>query len=466
MTEERKANDKSKQNLNDEVASLTIHGVSRIFTSSSKQLRAIWACLCIACFSVLLYTASESIAKHLKREVDTKIERKQKHALSLPAITFCNTNIFHLDSTATDSDPVEQKLPKNCSFTSKKYFKNEINRQYFIQFCRIFFANQPFPGNQHAARVGQYNVVPIKFPGNFSFLPNVWPCFTLNRNQLLKQYTGGDRSGFRAILYYDENYRTTYPSYDFIDEERRGLFVMLHDAREHVTGFEGIFLPAGFHTSIEISKNTINRKQSPFPSNCVQTGQEAYENVFPGKASIGTCYFSCLNLIAYRRYGVVSKAMRAFMKPDRYPNIRNLSYEESLQYYHDALNYMNECNCQLPCDEESYETRVSRTPWPPKWQHENLYGALYNSEAENTTSSREFMRNLLKVSIYYKNLCEFVYTEEEKYDVMSIVSDFGGQMGLLIGASILSFVEIFILLANCINSMHSKRSNVESIATK
>ena len=450
--------------FNEEIGALTIHGVPKIFSSSAKLLRAFWTVLCISAITFLVYFATASVKRHLQREVETKTERIQRTALNLPAITICNTNIFNLDSTANDSYPVEQELPTNCSFTSKKYFKNEVNRQYFMQFCRLFFANQSFPGNQHAARVGQYNVVPIKFPEHFSLLPQVWPCFTLNRNQLLKQYSGGSRSGFRAILYFDENDSSQYHPPDFLDAERRGLFVTIHDAREHVNGFEGIFLPAGFHTSIEISKYTIKRKQSPFPSHCVYTGQEAYENIFPGKPSISTCLFSCFSLTAYKRCGGVVSVMRSFMKPDRYPNILNITNPDAMACLHDNIRYMNECNCQLPCDEESYETKVSRTPWPPKWQHENLYGALHNSETENTTSSREFMRNLLKVSIYYKNLCEFVYTEEEKYGVMSILSDFGGQMGLFIGASILSFVEIVILLANCINSMHSKRSNVESLA--
>lgn len=453
-----------KETIDEEIESLTIHGVSKIVSSRTKIARSTWTFLCIVAFSILIYCTTNSISRHLRKEVFTSVKRAQKNHMTLPAITFCNTNVGNFFPKFNGTFPVDQELPDNCSCTGKKYFKNEINRQYFLQACHWFSAFKPTNTSANVPKVGQYKLTLTPFPKHFSFLPSFWPCFTLNRDKTLTQYSAGDRAGLRMILFFNESEREYFPFPDVLDDERRGLFVAIHDPKEFISDFTGIFLPTGFHTSIEVSKHTVKRKPSPFPSKCVHSGQESNENIFPGKQNVKNCLYSCFSLTVYRLCGGAQMVMQAFMKPDKYPNILNFSNATAMKCAQEAVNHMNDCDCPLPCEEEVYQTKVNRLPWPMQWQRELLRGQLNTHAAGSDASIGEhFTRNhLLKLNIYYSDLIEFTYTEEESYGKMSIVSDFGGQMGLFIGASVISFVELIILLFHCIKSWNDKRKNVES----
>ena len=438
--------------IKSEVESLTIHGIPRIASSHSIPLKLIWLCLCLFASTVLIICAATSVSRHFRREVYTNIEKVQKKSVALPAVTFCNANSINHEppSEANYSYPEKQDLPENCSFIDKKYFKNEINRQYFIQACRWFFGNHSFAEMENVARIGRYKHEVIEFPKHFSFDPNIWPCFTLNSNQVLQQYEAGERAGIRMILYSDDENYSQRKIWDPLDDDNQGLFLTIQDGREHMNGFSRINLPIGFHTSIEIKKIVTTQKPAPFPSDCLENGKTNGLYIFPGKQTLDNCRLSCFHTLIHKRCGGVYPPMRTFMKQEEYPGFINISVTKSAQCLRDVVNNMTECDCRVPCEMESYETKVSRIPWPRELIENQLYTLLYKDNSQNKTLIKTKLKYLLKVSIYYNSLCEFVHTEEEKYDSISILSDFGGQMGLLIGASCLSFVEIIMVVGSYI----------------
>ena len=462
MAEEERKDKLPVQNSKSEAESLTIHGISRISSSQSMFSKFIWIFLCITASTFLIYFTVMSVKRHLKREVYMNAERKQRDYVSLPAITFCNSLDAEVYPKANHSYLEKQELPKNCSYTDGQYFKKEIHRQYFMQACRWFFGNHSFGILESIARVGRYRVEHIKFPKHFSFLPNFWPCFTLNPNQTLRQYEAGERAGLRMILYVDKHNDSKSKVLDTLDDYDSVLMLTIHDGRVHMNGFSTITLPVGFHTSIEISKHVIKRKPSPFPSNCSQAG-DGSRNIFPGKENIETCRLSCFFKMVHKRCGGIYPPWRLFMKPEEYPGDINISDGRSLQCLYDTINHVSECDCRIPCEEEKYETKVSRVPWPPKWTEDRIYRLLFKNESGNKNSVKNMRNNLLKVSIYYTDISEVSYTEEEKYDIISILSDLGGQSGLFMGASVLSFIEILFLLTSCIISYFSKIKLVHAL---
>ena len=454
----RRENQPIKANLASEVESLSIHGVSRIYSSRVLSLKLIWLALCISAFAFLISFVTISVDKYLKREVYTKVERVEKKSIKFPAVTFCSTSTIdnEASSEVNGNYPESQELPENCSFTNETYFKKEINRKLFMKACHWFFGNKSFTEMESIARAGKYHVEFIKFPKHFSFQPNMWPCFTLNPNKTLTQYGAGDESGIRMILHFDEDDNPKKNYLDVLDDDGNGLFLTIHDPHEHMIGHNRISLPLGFHTSIEISKNTFKRKPDPFPSKCVQARDGKRGNIFPGKESINSCRVSCFFKLVHKRCGGVIPGTRTFMRPEEYPGFINVSDSKSMSCIHEAMKFMEECECRIPCEEETYKSKVSRVPWPKKGKTAQLNKVLFQKEDQNRNQSKDLSKKLMKLSIYYADLCEFVYTEEEKYDVMSILSDFGGQMGLFVGASVLSFIEVIILVASCLFSYFSK----------
>ena len=72
---------------------------------------------------------------------------------------------------------------------------------------------------------------------------------------------------------------------------------------------------------------------------------------------------------------------------------------------------------------------------------ENIEG-----KTNNTLSANDIRERLMKLSIYYNEFKENVSEEHPLYDLLTIVSDLGGQMGLFMGASLLSLAEIIALV--------------------
>ena len=69
------------------------------------------------------------------------------------------------------------------------------------------------------------------------------------------------------------------------------------------------------------------------------------------------------------------------------------------------------------------------------------------SEIENVEEAR---KSFLMVNIYYKEIAYTYISESPKWNIVTLLSNFGGQLGLFIGMSLLSFLEFFDLFIKII----------------
>ena len=86
---------------------------------------------------------------------------------------------------------------------------------------------------------------------------------------------------------------------------------------------------------------------------------------------------------------------------------------------------INECSkyCPLECDFEQYEAFLSFH------MSENM--------SKNET---------LKFKIYFKDLTYILISQEPKIELFDLISGIGGLLGLFLGVSFLSFIEIFEII--------------------
>ncbi len=440
-----------KKNLSEQAKDLTIHGVSKVVTTKTKIGKAIWFLLCIVALGFLVNFAARSIHNHLERKTYIDKVVINKESIPLPAITFCNTNIFSSAPTA-----VGQDLPENCSMIQDRHFKNKVNKDFFKMACRLFFGNI----SQPSSKIKFYPKHSPSFPRNFSFLPSYSPCFTLNRNSTYQQFNAGQDYGLDMILNFDENQHTENP-YDVLADIRKGLEVHVHEPSVHYTKVDGIRISPGYHTQVKIRKVVKHRKSAPFPSDCVKQGKEKYQKIFSGKQTINLCYATCFMLGMYEICGKVFENAKIFMPPAEFPDKSSITESECMEKMLKSYK-PRDCKCQLPCYEERYQTLVSHTPWPQSLQSKDYSNMLAeNLGVVNTSFSfEEIRKRLIKVSFYYDEIKVEEQFEREMYSLDKIVSDFGGQMGLFLGASVLSIVEIFLLVFNGFAALFRKKRNL------
>eukprot|EP00112_Aurelia_sp_Birch-Aquarium-sp1_P007798 Seg1852.1 transcript_id=Seg1852.1/GoldUCD/mRNA.D3Y31 product="Acid-sensing ion channel 5" protein_id=Seg1852.1/GoldUCD/D3Y31 len=437
----------NKQNLQDDAGDLSIHGLPKLITTTSSSKKIFWLICCCVALGSFAYFTINIVQLHFSYETYLSTKVNLKARLNFPAVTFCDTN--HNTLFARSGDVKFQHLPNNCTNINQSDFVTPRNKEYFERACKTFMATSNIT-TMMAYADG------LKFPDNFTFVPNSWPCFTLNRNATLEQLEADERNGFRAMLFYNESERASWPSSPSLGvmEERQGLYVDIHDQAEHIHKLHGIILPTGFHTHIVIRKITTIRKKKPFHSDCYEDTENGYIKVMTGKHTMSNCLFACMAREVYTKCNDLPSFYRVFMKNSAYPKRNNMTTEEvgscakqALKNFSHIENQWKTCNCRVPCEQIDYEAKVTRNPWPQSWQAEYLSRVLSDVTKipENQIGLELMKKHMIKISIYYDEMTETEITEKELYETAKIVSDLGGQMGMFMGASLLSLIELMVL---------------------
>ena len=308
----------------------------------------------------------------------------------------------------------------------------------------------------------------FRFPEGFEITPYKLPCITLNRNSTLVQEAEGERYGLHIILYNEfHNISLTFPSDEPLKASQNGIYVFVHDQKQLVPIGDGIVVPSGYHTHISVTRTVFKRLPYPYPSKCVSDSSN-HHRIYPGKNTQQMCYASCGLTQLYRLCPGVLPEMKVFMKAPEFPvqaDPRNASYWKCIQSSLSRLEFQH-CDCRSSCDDEAYTTVVNRNPWPPNWQAPSFLKLINKMEGKSNLGlpANDIRDRLIKISIYYENFREHVSEEHPLYDLSTIASNLGGQMGLFMGASLLSLAEIVALVVTYFTRRQSKHGKVIEVS--
>lgn len=78
---------------------------------------------------------------------------------------------------------------------------------------------------------------------------------------------------------------------------------------------------------------------------------------------------------------------------------------------------------------------------------------LKNHPKAKDIASRD---NFLRLQIFYEDLSVFKTINEEAYKIENLLADIGGQLGLWIGCSVMTFVELLEFMANLLGYLWEK----------
>lgn len=134
-------------------------------------------------------------------------------------------------------------------------------------------------------------------------------------------------------------------------------------------------------------------------------------------------------------------------------------------FYSQDVRALCSAECPLECNRAIYSAYTSFVEYPSK-----AYGnilrknskilALFGNDVSAITDDA-LKRTLLQMNIYYSELSYHQYSESEKTSMTDLVSGIGGTLGLFLGMSFLSFIEILDLLFQIGHILiKPKRSNV------
>nr|XP_057904300.1 acid-sensing ion channel 2 isoform X1 [Doryrhamphus excisus] len=209
-----------------------------------------------------------------------------------------------------------------------------------------------------------------------------------------------------------------------------GVRVQIHSQAEppfvHELGFG---VAPGFQTFVATQEQRLTYLPPPWG----ECESKALESGFFQVYSVTACRIDCET-----RYIVENCNCRmvhmpgdaSYCTPEQYkdcaePALAKLSAAES-----------SSCMCRTPCNVTRYNKELSMVKIPSKTSARYLQKKFNKSE-------KYISDNILVLDVFFEALNYETIEQKKAYEVAGLLGDIGGQMGLFIGASILTILELF-----------------------
>ncbi|XP_066300518.1 acid-sensing ion channel 1C-like [Branchiostoma lanceolatum] len=252
-------------------------------------------------------------------------------------------------------------------------------------------------------------------------------CYTFNANasSLLKQTMQGSGNGFMAFVDLKVNEYTE--SFYASGNSEVGLKLLVHDQNEPpMMDTQGIALAPGNHAFIAV-KQTLYENHVP-PWGVCKDLQLEYYNTY----TLNGCYLECRS-----KHVVRNCSCRPYNLPGTAPACDPTTMFSCVKHVFDqVVTGELKCDCPVPCSMTSYSTSVSYAGWPNKHTRDELspYWGMDGSYISE---------NGVMFSVFYEKLNYQKIRELKAMDGGQLASNIGGMMGLFIGASLLTLLEVW-----------------------
>nr|CAB3223602.1 acid-sensing ion channel 2 [Phallusia mammillata] len=435
----------------------TFHGMSHIITSGRFTLRkALWAVAFFSSLSLFLVQAYDRYSYYRSHPHVTKLDEEEALEMNFPAITICNMNSFRLSAITTDDFYYAGKILGllNDDYSMQVTFKDnrtwpDVSRKLqpiLVQRSDYKPRNKKFDMFEFYNRTGhemkgtvkrcRYRGTPCE--GSKYWIPvytRYGKCYTFNsgtNSPPLKTLKGGVDNGLEILLdTQQDQYMPVWKETDEISVEA-GFKVQIHSQTEppfiHELGFG---VAPGFQTLVATQEQRITFLPDPW-GKCIEGFDKSQHSHFKNY-SISACRITCETKFIFDNC-----KCRMIHMPGDTPYC---TPEQYMQCADSALDFLvkedvKQCVCETPCDVTRYNLEMSTLQLPST--QALSYLAYKFQETEDYVKN-----NYVKLNIFFEALNYETIEQKVAYEIPGLFGDIGGQMGLFIGASILTILELF-----------------------
>ncbi|OCT60082.1 acid-sensing ion channel 2 isoform X1 [Xenopus laevis] len=433
---------------------IKLHGLKYICSPKlALRHRTFWFLAFFTSLGFFLSWSSNRLLYWLSFPSHTRVQLEWSKELAFPAVTFCNNNPvrFHrlgksdlyfagywlglLFANRTARPMLAELLPED----RRKWFQKLAD-------FRLFLPPRNFDGISvgFMDRLGHQledMLLSCKYrgeacgPHNFSTVfTRYGKCYTFNSGQdgrpVLTTVKGGAGNGLEMML--DIQQDEYLPIWGDTEETtfEAGVKVQIHSQSEPPFIQElGFGVAPGFQTFVATQEQRITYLPSPWGA-C--RFSELGSDFFP-VYSISACRIDCET-----RYIVENCGCKMVHMPGDAPFCTPEQYKECAE---PALDLLAErdggtCVCTMPCNVTRYNKELSMVKIPSKTSAKYL-------EKKFNKSEKYILENILVLDVFFEALNYETIEQRKAYEVAGLLGDIGGQMGLFIGASILTILELF-----------------------
>ncbi|KAM4691301.1 acid-sensing ion channel 2 isoform 2-T2 [Rhinophrynus dorsalis] len=427
----------------------TLHGIRHIFVYGPLTLRRfLWTVAFVGSLGLLLLESSERVAFYFSYQHVTKVDQVVAESLVFPAVTICNLNSFRFSRITTNdlyhAGELLDLLDVNGQILEPHLADPEVITILQEKTNVKHFKAKPFCMREFMERTGhdlKEMMLYCKFRGHecnhrdFRMVfTRYGKCYMFNSGQdgrpLLTTVKGGTGNGLEIML--DIQQDEYLPIWGETEETtfEAGVKVQVHSQSEPPFIQElGFGVAPGFQTFVATQEQRITYLPSPWG---VCRFSELGSDFFP-VYSISACRIDCET-----RYIVENCGCKMVHMPGDAPFCTPEQYKECAE---PALGLLTEkdvgnCLCMMPCNLTRYNKELSMVKIPSRTSAKYL-------EKKFNKSEKYISENILVLDVYFEALNYETIEQRKAYEVAGLLGDIGGQMGLFIGASILTILELF-----------------------
>ncbi|XP_070623071.1 acid-sensing ion channel 2-like [Erythrolamprus reginae] len=417
--------------------------------------RALWLLALGTSLGLLLAWSSNRLLHWLAFPSHTTVRTEWSRQLAFPAVTLCNNNPLRFPRLSKGDlyyagNWLGLLLPNRTARPLlAELLRAEPERlRWFAKLAdfRLFLPPRHFGGisEEFVDRLGHRlddMLLSCKFrgemcgPHNFSAVFTKYgKCYMFNSGEdghpLLTTFKGGTGNGLEIML--DIQQDEYLPIWGETDETtfEAGVKVQIHSQSEPPFVQElGFGVAPGFQTFVAMQEQRLTYLPPPWG----ECHSSDFGLEFFPIYSITACRISCET-----RYVVENCNCKMVHMPGDAPFCTPEQYKECAE---PALVLLGEkgndyCECQTPCNLTRYNKELSMVKIPSKTSAKYL-------EKKFNKSEKYISENILVLDIFFEALNYETIEQRKAYEVAALLGDIGGQMGLFIGASILTILEVF-----------------------
>ncbi|XP_075247907.1 degenerin mec-10-like isoform X2 [Convolutriloba macropyga] len=214
-------------------------------------------------------------------------------------------------------------------------------------------------------------------------------------------------------------------------------------------------LAPGFAHSVSVQPNKINKLSAPF-SDC-RPYKEGDLSMFNNKHE---CQIDCINRAKFLQCGCVDDLT---FTESRLCTLDQKESRTCVDKLSETFNPNTQCHCPNECTSSSYDATITQLEWPTNRSLSrfvtNVYQQLNNDSAvlyviaaiekyldDKLAYTQEGLSHLRStfgsLTVFFRDLSETVIDERPVYNFVMIISNFGGLLGLYLGFSVLTILEL------------------------
>ncbi|GMR53554.1 hypothetical protein PMAYCL1PPCAC_23749, partial [Pristionchus mayeri] len=276
-------------------------------------------------------------------------------------------------------------------------------------------------------------------------------CYTFGRNDSEKK---DEMTSERAGPQYGLRFQVFVNVSDYLPTtEAAGVRLTVHSSDEQpFPDTLGFSAPTGFVSSFGIRLKQMTRLPAPY-GECTPHGKDQ-NFIYPDKNySTEACQRGCLQRYLIELCGCGDPRYPALHLtpncPVDDPHKRNCLANGIKSAIYNMTK--DGCSCPQPCRQKVYSVSYSASRWP------TLSSMVQSADCPTGLAPHlclEYFREQgALIEVFFEQLNYEALVETEAYGITNLLSDFGGQLGLWMGVSVITISEVAILLLDILTSI-------------